>query len=63
MEKRYILGIDFGTLSARALLVDAQSGDDVAEATCAYPHGVMDTQLPGGKSFPPNMPCSTRAII
>jgi len=39
--KQYVIGVDFGTLSARALLADAADGREVAVATYAYPHGVM----------------------
>lgn len=53
MKKRYVLGIDFGTLSARALLLDATNGNEVSEASCAYAHGVMDEMLPCGKRLPP----------
>lgn len=49
---RYVIGIDFGTLSARALLMDADSGAEVAEAVFEYPHGVMDRVLPSGVSLP-----------
>ena len=28
--RRYVLGIDFGTLSGRALLVDVDTGEEVA---------------------------------
>ncbi len=38
---KYSIGVDFGTLSARALLVDLSNGAEVAEATYAYPHQVM----------------------
>ena len=49
----YTLGLDFGTLSVRALIVDARDGRAVAEATADYPHGVMDSALPDGTSLPP----------
>ncbi len=49
----YILGLDFGTLSVRALLVDAADGRAVAEATSPYAHGVMDASLPDGTPLPP----------
>lgn len=52
-SKRYTLGLDFGTLSVRALIVDATDGRAVAEATAHYPHGVMDTALPNGTPLPP----------
>lgn len=48
MSTKYTLGIDFGTLSARALLVDIVSGQEIATALFEYPHGVMDTFLPDG---------------
>lgn len=53
MEKRYVIGIDFGTLSGRAVLVDAANGNELAEGTVGYPHGVMDGALPSGRKLPP----------
>ena len=52
-SKQYVLGIDFGTLSGRALLVDAQTGREVATATHHYSDGVIEERLPrGGKRLP-----------
>lgn len=51
---KYSIGIDFGTLSGRALLIDVESGAEIAESTLEYAHGVMDTSLPSGKKLPPN---------
>lgn len=49
-----MLGIDFGTLSARALLVDADTGEEVAEAVHEYAHGVIEETLPNDrKRLPP----------
>ncbi|MDZ4771195.1 MAG: ribulokinase [Chloroflexota bacterium] len=42
----YTLGIDYGTLSARALLVDTRDGREIASAVFDYPHGVIDEVLP-----------------
>lgn len=49
----YTIGIDFGTLSGRALLVDTRDGREVATAVFDYPHAVMDDHLPSGKRLPP----------
>lgn len=49
----YTIGIDFGTLSGRALLVDVRDGREVATAVFDYPHGVMDEHLPSGKALGP----------
>ncbi len=50
----YTIGLDFGTLSGRAVLVDARDGAEVAESVFDYPHGVMDSQLPSGIKLPPD---------
>lgn len=44
----YSIGLDFGTLSGRALLVNMKTGQEVASAVYDYPHGVMDSSLPCG---------------
>lgn len=38
---KYVIGIDYGTLSARALLIELQSGAEIAEAEYVYPHGIL----------------------
>lgn len=43
----YTIGIDFGTESARALVVDAGTGRSLASAVAEYRHGVIDDRLPG----------------
>lgn len=54
MEQKLVIGVDFGTLSARAALVRVQDGICIAEAEHAYAHGVMETCLPCGKPLPPD---------
>ena len=44
---KYALGLDFGTLSARAVLLDLQDGKISVQSVYAYPHGVMDRELNG----------------
>ena len=51
--RRYVLGMDFGTLSGRALIVDALTGEAVSESVFEYPHGVMDDKLPDGTRLAP----------
>ncbi len=48
MKRMYTVGVDFGTLSARALLLDAVSGEQLASSVFEYPHGVMEQTLPNG---------------
>lgn len=46
-NKKYAIGIDFGTESGRAALVDLSNGQEVAMAVHAYANGVIDEKLPG----------------
>ncbi len=46
MASRYAVGVDFGTESGRALLVDAATGREVATAIYRYRNGVIDERLP-----------------
>ena len=48
-ESRFVLGIDFGTLSGRALLVNADTGHEVAWADHPYKNAVIEQSIPGGK--------------
>lgn len=43
---KYALGIDFGTLSGRAVLVRVSDGAEIATAVSEYSHGVIDERLP-----------------
>ena len=46
--KKYVIGLDFGTLSARALLAETDTGRVMASAESVYPHGVITEHLPEG---------------
>ena len=51
----FTIGVDFGTESGRALLIDAHSGEELATAVHAYTHGVIDHHLPGSdRPLPPD---------
>jgi L-ribulokinase len=43
---KYSIGVDFGTESGRAVLVDVANGNEIATAVYPYSHGVIDEKLP-----------------
>jgi L-ribulokinase len=45
---KFSIGVDYGTQSGRAVLVDVATGKEVATAVKPYTHGVMDEYLPDG---------------
>ncbi|MDO5444980.1 MAG: ribulokinase [Eubacteriales bacterium] len=51
---KYSIGLDFGTLSVRALLVNTANGEECASSEYIYPHGVISDTLPSGKELPLN---------
>ena len=53
MEKRYVMGLDFGTLSVRAVVIDALKGEVVSQAVSEYAHGVMDSTFLDGTPLKP----------
>ena len=46
---KYAIGVDFGTLSGRAVIVDIADGRELATAVHEYRNGVIDEYLPGTK--------------
>ncbi|MBN1811160.1 MAG: ribulokinase [Anaerolineae bacterium] len=54
-EKKYAIGVDYGTESGRAVLVDVATGEEVATAVHLYADGVIDEHLPGSdEPLPPD---------
>lgn len=51
--KRYLIGIDYGTESARGVILDADNGVLMARQGHVYAHGVMERVLPSGRTLPP----------
>ena len=43
---KYAIGVDFGTESGRAVLVDVATGQEVATTVYPYQNGVLDERLP-----------------
>lgn len=48
MERKYVIGLDYGTLSGRAIIADCKDGTVLASAVKEYDHGVMSEYLPDG---------------
>ncbi|MGN6176550.1 MAG: ribulokinase [Streptosporangiaceae bacterium] len=54
-DQACVVGVDFGTLSGRAVVVRAVDGAELGSAVHDYRNGVMDTQLPAtGEPLPPD---------
>ena len=62
MEK-YSIGIDFGTLSARAVLVNVKNGKILSESEFIYPHGVIEESMPDGTLLPEGFSLHTRYLF
>ncbi|WP_125613040.1 ribulokinase [Specibacter cremeus] len=53
---KYVIGVDFGTLSGRAVVVRVGDGAELGTGVYDYPHGVLTEELPpaatGGRRVP-----------
>lgn len=45
MAEKYVIGVDYGTLSGRAVVVRVSDGKELGSGVYEYPHAVMDTKL------------------
>jgi L-ribulokinase len=46
MEEQYVVGVDFGTLSGRAVVVRVSDGAELGSAVSDYPNAVIERTLP-----------------
>lgn len=55
-DEKYVCGIDFGTLSARAVIVRVSDGEEMGSGVKEYTHAVMDRTLTAGddQRLPPD---------
>jgi L-ribulokinase len=50
VRRKYLIGVEFGTESAQAVLVDVSDGNVLARAVHRCANSVMDERLPGEES-------------
>jgi len=51
----YVVGVDYGTLSGRAVVVRVSDGAELGAAATEYPNAVMESELlPSGTKLPPD---------
>ena len=53
MAEQHVIGVDFGTLSGRAVVVRAGDGEELGGAEHIYAHAVITNEL-AGQALPPN---------
>src|SRR3954469_5963068 len=54
-EEQYVVGVDYGTLSGRAVVVRVSDGAELGTGVHDYPHGVVEERLPGSdRPLPPD---------
>ena len=53
-EDALVVGVDFGTLSGRAVVVRVRDGAELGTAVHEFRHGVLDRTMPDGTPLPPD---------
>lgn len=53
-SEKYTIGVDYGSLSARAVLMRVSDGAVLASCVYEYPHAVLSDKLPSGRQLPPD---------
>jgi L-ribulokinase len=53
-DEQFVIGVDYGTLSGRAVVVRVSNGEELSSAAYDYPNQVMDQKLNAtGEQLPP----------
>jgi ribulose kinase len=47
MNEAFCIGLDFGTASARGVLIDVETGHQIRSAVHSYRHGTLSATLAG----------------
>ncbi|TIC82646.1 ribulokinase [Nocardioides sp. GY 10127] len=67
MSETYVVGVDYGTLSGRAVVVRVSDGAELGSAVHEYPHAVLEQALPSGRRLAPDwalqVPEDYRAVL
>jgi L-ribulokinase len=53
-DETLVVGVDFGTLSGRAVVVRVRDGAELGTAVHEFRHGVLDREMPDGTPLPPD---------
>ncbi|PVU84030.1 ribulokinase [Cellulomonas sp. WB94] len=59
-RRALVVGVDYGTLSGRAVIVRVHDGAELGSAVLAYPHAVMDRTLTAGPAGVAGTPVALR---
>ncbi|GAA5197736.1 ribulokinase [Arthrobacter gyeryongensis] len=58
-KEHYVIGVDYGTLSGRAVVVRVRDGKELGSGVFDYPHAVITEALPGDLADGPDGPDGT----